>query len=402
MKLWAAIGLLFAITQNIYAQRSKGSMDADTIFPKAISGKMQWRVGAEIASAYVFHTNDYISGNNARGEKISATLTGTLRGDFSFNPRSKTARLYQGVYQGLGVDVRSFFRPELIGTPVSLYILQGAPVKRFSDRLWLGYEWRFGCAFGWVDRSSDYYNYNYFPPVCTRVSAHMGVSLKLHYAVNAHWQLSGGVDVTHFSNGNTSFPNPGFNTGGISLGVAYVINPDTVSYKPSAEMVAEADHKQWIWDVLGYGSWRKRTVQIEDTGDVLPGTFGVAGIQFTAARKFNRYFDAGMAVDLKYDDSAGKEEYWIDGYYHDMRFSRVPFLKKCSLGIAAVAEFTMPVFTIGAGVGVNAVKPSSDKILYQLLYIKAFLNRHIYLNIGYRLGNFKDPENLMLGAGYRF
>lgn len=391
--------LLCAGAVNIYASVEE---KCDSLLPKAISGRMQWRVGVEVAPAYVLPTNDFVKGVNVADKRVNATLTGTLRGDFSFNPRSKTGRLYPGLYQGVGIDVRSFFRSDLLATPISAYVMQGAPIKNFSDRLSLGYEWRFGCAFGWADRTHDYEDYYLFPAVCTRVTAHMGVSLKLNYKLSPRWLLSAGIDATHFSNGNTSFPNAGINTAGVSVGVSYVINPDTVKYLPTKEMVEEADRKRWVWDVMGYGAWRKRTVIIEDIEQLAPGSYGVAGIQFTAARKFNRYFDAGLALDLKYDGSAGKEPYWIGGYYDEMRFSKVPFFKKCSVGLAAVAEFTMPIFTVGAGVGVNMVTPVGDPRFYQLLYIKTFVTRNLYLNTGYRLGNFKTPQNLMLGLGYRF
>ncbi|MDE6339348.1 MAG: acyloxyacyl hydrolase [Muribaculaceae bacterium] len=362
----------------------------------------EWRIGAEISPAYPLPTNSFLKGDNIYGERVDATFTGTLRGDFSFNPQSKWGMLYPGLYQGLGVDVRTFFRQRLLGTPVSVYILQGAPFKHFSKRLWMGYEWRFGAAFGWSDRSGDFYDYAFYPAISTRVTAHMGVSLKLTYALSERWQISCGVDATHFSNGNTSFPNSGINTLGVSAGVSYVINPQPDTYKPSEELIEEEDRKKWLWDILAYGAWRKRQVHIEDTAPVLPGTFGVAGMQFSSLRKFNRYFCAGAALDMKYDSSAGKEPYWVGGYYDEMKFAKVPFFKRCSVGLGGVAEFTMPIFTVGAGIGVDLISPVGDKRFYQLLYIKAFMTKHLYLNAGYRLGDFKEPQNLMLGLGVRF
>lgn len=380
---------------NIYASAKE---TPDSVFPKAISGRMQWRVGMEVAPAYVLPTNDFVKGYNVQGKSVKETFTGTMRGDFSFNSRSEKGRLYHGLYQGVGVDIRSFFRPDLLGTPVSAYVLQGAPIKNFTDRLSLGYEWRFGCAFGWADRSHDYEDYFLFPAVCTRVTAHMAVSLKLNYKLSTRWLLSAGIDATHFSNGNTSFPNAGINTVGASVGVSYVINPDTVKYRPTAEMIEEADRKRWVWDVMAYGAWRKR----EYGGPLMPGSYGVAGVQFTAARRFNRYFDAGLALDIKYDGSAGKKSFWENWVESGIRPGNIPFFKRCSVGLGAVAEFTMPIFTIGAGVGFNLINPEGDQRFYQLLYIKTFVTRNLYLNTGYRLGDFKAPQNLMLGLGYRW
>lgn len=384
-------------------------LDVDSVYAdlnsadvSKFSGPLQWRVGAEIAPSYPLPTNEFLQGKNVYCEKVNAMLTGTLRGDFSFNPRSDAGMLYHGLYQGIGVDMHTFFRNRLVGNPVSVYVLQGAPFKHFSRRLWIGYEWRFGCAFGWSDRSRDYYDYEMYPAISTRITAHMGVSIKFTYAINSNWQLFFGADATHFSNGNTSFPNAGINTIGLSVGASYIINPYKQIYQPSEELIETANRKRWIWEILAYGAWRKRQVIIEDTGPLLPGSFGVAGIQASFLRKFNRFFDAGLALDLKYDGSAGKEEYWLGGYYEEMKFGRVPFFKKCSAGLGAVAEFTMPIFTVGAGLGADVIAPKGDKRFYQLLYIKTFLTKHIFINVGYRLADFKEPQNLMLGAGYRF
>ena len=39
---------------------------------------------------------------------------------------------------------------------------------------------------------------------------------------------------------------------------------------------------------------------------------------------------------------------------------------------------------------------------YQILALKTFLTQHVFLHVGYQLNNFKNPNNLMLGIGYRF
>ena len=39
---------------------------------------------------------------------------------------------------------------------------------------------------------------------------------------------------------------------------------------------------------------------------------------------------------------------------------------------------------------------------YQILALKTYVTRHLFLHVGYQLSKFKDPNNLMLGIGYRF
>ncbi len=71
------------------------------------------------------------------------------------------------------------------------------------------------------------------------------------------------------------------------------------------------------------------------------------------------------------------------------------------MGLAAQAELTMPIFSINAGLGFDIISPKGDKRFYQSLTLKTFVYRNVYLNVGYRLGNFNEPQNLMLGVGVR-
>lgn len=369
--------------------------------PGEFSGKLPWRIGMEVAPAYVLPTNTFLQGDNIFSHRVDASLTTTLRGDFCFNPRSRTGMLYHGLYQGVGVDIRTFFSSRLLATPVSLYVYQGAPFKHFTKNLWLGYEWRFGAAMGWEDRSGDRMEGYLNSAISTRVTAHMGVSLKLHYKVSDRFQLTAGVDATHFSNGNTSFPNSGINTIGVSLGASYLINGGEEYVDPDPELISEADKSRWMWDILAYGAWRRRHVIIEGIETLLPKKYGVGGIQFSPMIKINRWFSAGMAVDLQYDHGAGLEPYWEGGYYDNAVFGTPSFHEKIRVGAGGIAELTMPVFKVGAGLGYDIVSPKGDMRFFQQLYIKAFVTHHVYLNVGYRLGNFKDPQNLMLGVGVR-
>ena len=63
--------------------------------------------------------------------------------------------------------------------------------------------------------------------------------------------------------------------------------------------------------------------------------------------------------------------------------------------------FRSPIFSVNAGVGYDFVNPKGDKRFYQSLALKTFVTDKLYLNVGYRLGDFKDPQNLMLGLGLR-
>lgn len=377
-----------------------GATGADSL-AGAFSGPLKWRVGVEASGGFVPRTNSYLKGTNPINKTISRVFSGTLRADFNFNPDSRWGRMYDGVYQGVGVDLRTFFVGDLLGTPGSAYVYQGAPFMHFSDRLSLGYEWKFGAAFGWKHYDENDYTDN--TVVSTSVTAHMALGLKLHYRLSTSWLMSFGAEVTHFSNGNTSWPNGGVNTISASVGLAYVIDPCRRAPSClSGKLAAEADRPSWFYDIVAFGAWRKRAVEINNMPELCPGKFAVAGLQFAPMRRFNRWFAAGAALDVQWDESAGIEPYWVDGTYDkNIKFYRPPFGKQINVGMSAHAELTMPIFSVNAGLGYDFINPQGNKRFYQSLTLKTFITKRMFLNVGYRLSRFKDPQNLMLGLGVR-
>lgn len=384
---------------------------ADTI-PSAFSRPLEWRMGAELTASGVPGSNSFLRGENPENKRISARLAADIRADFSFNPSTREGMLYPGLYQGIGLGVNTFFSNSLLGTPVSAYVYQGAPIVSISDRLWLGYEWQFGAAFGWKhfeDKVDDSDN-NVIPntennnAVSTSVTAHMGLGLKLHYTLSDRWHMSFGVTVHHNSNGNTSWPNAGVNSIGASVGIAYVLNPQEKTHASDTELEREADRHRWLYDIVAYGAWRKRVVTVgyNEEPQLCPGRFGVIGAQFSPMLRLNRWVAVGPSLDMQWNEGAALAGYWVEGSYKEnILFERPPFGKQLSMGLSAHAELTMPIFSVNAGLGYDFLSPEGEKRFYQSLTLKTFVTEKLFLNVGYRLGSFKDPQNLMLGVGVR-
>lgn len=397
LKMWSK--RIYRVLAAVAVLAASFEATADTI-PDGFSRSPEWNIGVDVSPAYVPGTNSYLRGENNAGKALNTSLSADLRAGFSFSSSTRPGMLYRGLYQGIGLGINTFFDSKLLGTPVSLYVYQGAPIARLGSRLWLGYEWQFGAAMGWKHHSKGEFDNNVVAG--TAVTAHMGLGIKLHYRASERWRLALGVDATHFSNGNTASPNAGANTVGLSLGVAYIINPQGEARPAPAELAAEADRGRWFYDIMAFGAWRKRAVTVDTYTQMCPGKFAVAGLQFAPMRRLNRYVAVGPALDMQWDESACLEPYWVGGSFdEDIRFERPPFGKQLSIGVSAHAELTMPIFALNAGIGVDMLNPKGDKRFYQMLALKAFVTRNVFLNIGYRLGNFKDPQNLMMGIGVR-
>lgn len=368
--------------------------------PGGFSRPLEWHAGAEAFCGHVPSTNGYLGGGNPEGKTIDTSAGVEFRAGFSFADDTREGASYKGLYQGIGVGVNAFMPSNLLGNPVAAYVYQGMPLVKFGSGLSLGYEWQFGVAAGWRHHHDDM---EVKAAVSTPVTALMGVGLKLQWEASDNVRLWAGAGARHYSNGNTSFPNSGVNTLIGSVGVSYVLS--SPSYLHLSEPVcafSEPYRGRWIWDVMVYGAQRKRVVENEYVQQVCPGRFAVAGLQVSALRQLNRYVAVGPSVDLQWDESAGLEPYWVDGTYgDDIRFVRPPFGKQIKAGVAAHAELTTPIFHINAGIGYDIINPQADKSFYQSLTLKTFVTEKVYINIGYRLGEFSTPQNLMLGLGFR-
>ncbi len=367
--------------------------------------------GACVASARKAAENIYVGSRDRH-----AALSGHVKYAFGYSGSTRQGRLYPGAYQGVGVGVTSFFAGRLTGTPVSAYLLQGAPIVRLARNLTFGYEWNFGASFGWKEYEDSPVPLGYRsessssqPPlnliVGSPVNAYINLGFMFNYRLSARWGLTAGIDLTHYSNGNTSWPNPGVNMLGARVGMTYNFDADR-----RGEMRTLADNAgiepmkpHMSYDLVVYGAVRKKMTKIDDVPQVLPGHFGIAGLNFAPMYNFNRFLRAGLSVDVQYDESSDLKKYWVEGTIgDDVMFYRPSFFHQVSGGLSARGELVMPIFSINAGLGYNLIGNSDSKNFYQVLALKIHVARSFFLHIGYQLNSFKNPNNLMIGVGYRF
>jgi len=123
---------------------------------------------------------------------------------------------------GVGFYTASFGPADTLGEPSALYVFYGGPIKRWN-RLNLLYEMGVGVSYDFIK----------FDPITnpeqdiigSTVNVYLAGKISLQYQINNRWDASLGLDITHFSNGNTRTPNMGLNIYGPSLGVRYNFNP---------------------------------------------------------------------------------------------------------------------------------------------------------------------------------
>lgn len=385
-----------ALAENRNNENSPGS-GVDSV---AYSRRLIHRLGIDGRPAYIFPTNSFLRGDNRYHKTIDQSISAHLKYSFQYYPNSYTDRIYRGAYQGIGLAYYSLESKEELGSPVALYLFQGARIARFNPRLSFNYEWNFGVSFGW--KPFDEYENSYNKVIGSKINAYINTNFYLNYMLSKQVDLTAGVDVTHFSNGNTRFPNAGLNTIGLKVGLVYNFNRNGECFsKPFFRSPVPNFPRHISYDVVLFGSWRRKGVYVGEGQVAAPGAFAVAGFNINPMYNFGYNFRAGVSLDGVYDESANI--YANDSYSSSDQFYRSPLSYQLALGLSARAEYVMPYFTVGIGLGGNVIHRGGDlKGLYQVLALKIEVTRSSFIHIGYNLQNFHTPNYLMLGIGYRF
>ena len=140
--------------------------------------------------------------------------------------------MYPHALQGIGVGYHTFSNSVEVGNPWSVYVFQTSRIASITPRLSFDYEWNFGASFGWkkFDAESNPYN----RVVGSKVNAYIHLGFLLNWQLDAQTSLRAGIAATHFSNGNTGYPNAGVNTVGATIGITRYFGGSTEVERPTA------------------------------------------------------------------------------------------------------------------------------------------------------------------------
>lgn len=361
-------------------------------------------LGVEVRPEYIFPTHPFLRGENPEMKLIRGAFSTHVKYTLRYRPGSMAEHIYGGVYQGIGFGRYSFGEPEQIGDPVVFYLFQGARIARFCPWLSFNYEWNFGLSTGWKPYDAEYNEFNKM--VGSKTNAYINTNFYLHWKLTPRLSLTSGVTLAHFSNGNTSFPNAGVNTIGAKVGLEY-------NFYRKEDLLADTDwdrasipafHPHVSYDFVFFGSWRRKGVYVYDGQVPSPEAYPVFGINFNPMYNLNYKFRLGLSLDGVYDGSANiyvKDE-MVSGNLEKSDIIRPALGKQFSLGVSGRIEYVMPFFTVGVGMGTNLVGQGDFKSFYQVLILKIAMSRDTFLHVGYNLQQFREPNFLMLGVGFRF
>lgn len=405
-KIFKRILLFSALAGLAVAARGQG---ADTV--PVVSGGERFplihQIGFDVRPGYIAPTSKFLRDDSGYGLRVRYSGSYHLKYGFRFHPDSPEGKAYPFTSQGIGVSYNTFEAPRELGTPWAVYAFQSSRIAGITPRLSLDYEWNFGASFGWhpYDETENPRN----RIIGSRINAYLNAGFFLNARLSRFCNLLVGLDLTHYSNGNTHIPNAGLNTIGGRVGLVCTLNPPKESVAPFRRKAEQDDGsslrfgRRVSYDFILYAATRAKGFVQGNNVYIFPGHLGILGFNFNPMYKFNRYLKAGISLDGQYDESANI--YTPDALSHGgtPRFYRPPLHEQIGIGLSARGEFTMPFFAINIGVGHNLYYNKGDlKGLYQVVALKVSVTRDLFLHVGYQLHKFHDPYNLMLGIGYRF
>lgn len=361
---------------------------AHTVVARSPEQKITHRITAELRPALNMPTHGFYRGYNDMGKAVPYAGSAHLKYSFSLGPDCYSRQLYPTAYQGIGVAAQSFFNHDLVGAPIMIYIFQGSRIADIGNRLSFGYEWNLGASYGWKINKV----------VGSKCNIYINVGLPFTLDINQRWELSVGPEYTHFSNGDTTFPNGGANTVGMRLGVTWKSKPGSDD-APGKLLIQREDNLRTMkfaervsYDLFMYGAWRADRYINEGRLHIINEPHAVAGMTFNPLYRLNRYFCVGPSLDIMLDRSADL----------NCENIKLPATHQTSCGISTRAELTMPYFSINIGAGYNILTIADDlEGFYTTYNLKAFLSQKVFLAIGYRLGTVNYAHNLMFGVGLR-
>lgn len=398
-KLIVLVGTMFFLSDVAHAKnRVQDSIPGYKPDTGYFAKRFIHRLGVEYRPGYIFQTCSFLAGDNSQWKPYEWGYSAHLKYSFQFKPNTCADRIYGSAYQGIGLGYYDFGSKEELGNPIAIYLYQGARIARITSRLSLNYEWNFGLSLGW--KPYDDYTNPHNSVIGSKANAYINAGIQFNWMVSREIDLVAGVTGTHFSNGNTKFPNAGLNTMGLKVGVIYNFNrPKDALTKPLYQAPIPKFSRYLSYDLTLFGSWRRKGVWVGSGQIASPDAYTVLGFNFAPMYNIGYKFRTGVSLDGVYD--ASSNVYTIPGNGNECY--KPSLEKQLALGISGRAEYVMPYFTVGVGIGANVLHGGGDhKGIYQVLTLKVEMTRSSYLHIGYNLKNFSDPNYLMMGIGFRF
>lgn len=275
-----------------------------------------------------------------------------------------------------------------IGSAIAVYPFINFPLVQDQKQ---SFNFRLGVGLGYL---TNYYrridNYKNFA-----IGSHINITGSLYFEYRRHISdiltLSGGVGLTHFSNGSMKTPNYGLNIITATVGVsAYLSRPNPhLKQKVLPELEPyEFDGKKTLDFDIGVSTG------IKDMSQEFGKSFGVVAIYSNLFKQVSFKSKFGVGFDLTYDAS----DKFLLNWRGDTTVNNFQVLKP-GLSFAYQLVFSKISFVFNFGMYL-AGKERSEGDMYQRLTLKYLFTENLFANIALNT-NFGKADYVGFGIGYQ-
>lgn len=347
----------------------------------------------------VLPTNDYIK--DSKNLPISHTLA-VKYGFYSRGDRWQDVA-YGMPYYGMGLYAGRFYNKRALGYPFSLFLFQGAEIRKLNPKTALFFELNLGMSFNW--KTYDAFDNPDNVALGSSANVHVGANLYLKTPLSDRWNIHYGLSLSHFSNGAQQLPNKGLNIASPFIELVYNFN-GAPPQEPEPHLVPPPVVERFDYDITFTSSTRQiwvDTVGTQRPSKLLDKNFRVFGLSFSALYVNSYKYRWGPSLDLGYDESAHvrawREKHPVDGEYYD-RVKLGKFHQRLSMGLSLKGEITYPHHTFFAHLGYNVINGTNNNPFYQIVGIKAYLKENLFGTFGIRAARFSKAQYLYWSIGY--
>ncbi len=350
----------------------------------------------------VLPTHKFFEGENAFGKPIDYYQSARLEFGWQTDGTAEWHHVFNFPSYGIGIYGANFFDVEELGTPSAVYGFFDWPFKRYENSAFSA-ELGFGLAYDWQPFEPETNPYNLV--IGMGRSVYIDVGIKYTHQISNHFDLSGQVSFSHFSNGSTQQPNAGVNLFAPRVNLSYNFGerkrlpakklPEFVSKNRELDISVTYGSKSDVFTVRDYP---------ETDGEfdnLIRESFNVVALIATYNKDIYYNSKIGFSAEMEYDPSLGVYYKYVDG-------AKVKVDSKTSDKIrAGVAANYLLVINklegiVGVGYYVYGKNPGTFPKIFQRLGARFFVYKNFSVGLNLRFYDFSKADNMEFNFGYRF
>ncbi|HOI87292.1 MAG TPA: acyloxyacyl hydrolase [Lentimicrobium sp.] len=251
---------------------------------------------------------------------------------------------------------------------------------------------RLGAGLAYLTKKFDRLSNYKYNAIGSHLNAAINLTMEYRWKPVKHLQLSGGIQLMHFSNGSTRTPNFGLNIPSVTGGAAFRINAENPyirrRIRPSLKMY-EFDGKEFIEVKLG------TTFATKESGDTDGRRFFIYSGFLMAMKNLDYKHKAGLCFDLSWDGSDSLLVARSNYKPYNPRELTKPGLSAAYELVLARTSFA---FNLGFYLG---GKDKSEGMTYYKMGIHYLISNNIFANLTLKT-HFARADYVGIGLGYRF